>query len=109
MKNHFHSLENVLVNLGFVHAEILSIALVDIARIANDIAKCERILNVSRKPQYKDVCRGTIEMPQRVRTFNVNCCLQVHNAHRNYYHQFRDTGNGANHRRTTSRVVFFQF
>ena len=33
------------------------------------------------KPQYKDVYRRTIEMPQRSRTFKVNCCLKVHNAH----------------------------
>ena len=37
--------------------------------------------NVSRKSQYKDVYRRTIEMPQRARTFQVNCCLKVHNAH----------------------------
>ena len=30
-------------------------------------------------------------MPQRARTFKVNCCLKVHNAHlKNYYPQFRD-------------------
>ena len=27
------------------------------------------------------VYRGTIEMPQRGHTFQVNCCLKVHNAH----------------------------
>ena len=36
---------------------------------------------ISRKPQYKDVYRRTIEMPQRARTFQVNCCLKIHNAH----------------------------
>ena len=36
---------------------------------------------VSRKPQYKDVYRRTIEMPQRARSFQANCCLKVHNAH----------------------------
>ena len=36
---------------------------------------------VSRKPQYKDVYRRIIEMPQRARTFQVNYCLKVHNAH----------------------------
>ena len=30
--------------------------------------------SVSRKPQYKDVYRRTIEMPQCARTFQVNCC-----------------------------------
>ena len=39
------------------------------------------LLHVSRKPQYKDVYRRTIEMPQRARAFQVNCCLKVHNAH----------------------------
>ena len=37
--------------------------------------------DISRKPQYKDVYRRTIEMPQRARTFQVNCCLKVHDAH----------------------------
>ena len=37
--------------------------------------------HLSRKPQYKDVHRGTIEMPQGAHTFKVNCCLKVHNAH----------------------------
>ena len=37
--------------------------------------------NVSRKRQYKDVYRGTIEMLQRARTFQLNCCLKIHNAH----------------------------
>ena len=41
-------------------------------------------------PQYKDVYRRIIEMPQRTRIFKVNCCLKVHNAHQNYYCQFRD-------------------
>ena len=36
---------------------------------------------ISRKPQYKEVYRRTIEMPQCARTFQVNCCLKVHNAH----------------------------
>ena len=36
---------------------------------------------VSRKPQYKDIYWRTIEMPQRARAFQVNCCLKVHNAH----------------------------
>ena len=37
--------------------------------------------DVSRKPQYKDIYRRTIEIPQRSRTFQANCCLKVHNAH----------------------------
>ena len=40
-----------------------------------------KVVTISRKPQYKDVYRRTIEMPQRARTFQVNCCLKVHNAH----------------------------
>ena len=36
---------------------------------------------VSRKPQYKDVYRRTMEVPQCAHTFQVNCCLKVHNAH----------------------------
>ena len=39
------------------------------------------LLNASRKPQEKGVYRRTREMPQRARTFQVNCCLKVHNAH----------------------------
>ena len=35
--------------------------------------------NVSRKPQYKDVYRRTIEIPQCPRLFTANCCLKVHN------------------------------
>ena len=37
--------------------------------------------SISRKPQYKNLYRRTIEMSQRARTFQVNCCLKVHNAH----------------------------
>ena len=37
--------------------------------------------DVSQKPQYKDVYRRTIEMPQRALLLKVNCCLKVHNAH----------------------------
>ena len=36
---------------------------------------------VSRKPQYKDVYRRTIEIPQRTHLFKVNCHLKVHNVH----------------------------
>ena len=36
---------------------------------------------LSRKPQYKDVYRKTIEIPQRVHILRVNCFLNVHNAH----------------------------
>ena len=36
---------------------------------------------VSRKPQYKDFYRRTIEIPQRARIFKVDCCLKAHNAH----------------------------
>ena len=38
--------------------------------------KAQNSIAVSRKPQYKDVYRRTIEMPQRARTFKVNCCLK---------------------------------
>ena len=38
---------------------------------------------ISRKAQYKDVYRRTIEMPQRAHTFKVDCCLKVHNLSRN--------------------------
>ena len=37
--------------------------------------------HVSRKPQYKDVYRRTIEILQRPHIFKINCCLKVHNAH----------------------------
>ena len=36
---------------------------------------------VSRKSQYKDVHRRTIEIPQCTHIFEANCCLKVHNAH----------------------------
>ena len=36
---------------------------------------------VFRKPQYKDVCRRTIEIPQHARLLKVNYCLKVHTAH----------------------------
>ena len=42
-----------------------------------------QILTVSRKSQYKDDCRGTIEIPQRARIFKANCCLKIHNVHLN--------------------------
>ena len=29
-------------------------------------------------------------MPQRAPLLKVNCCLKVHDAHQNYYRQFRD-------------------
>ena len=50
----------------------------------------QHISNVSRKPQYEDVYRRTIEMPQRAHLLKVNCCLKIHNVHQNYYRQFRD-------------------
>ena len=31
----------------------------------------------SRKPQYKDAYRRTIEILQRTHTFKVNCCLKI--------------------------------
>ena len=37
--------------------------------------------NVSRKPQYKEVYRRTIEIPQRARIFKANRCSKIHNAH----------------------------
>ena len=40
--------------------------------------------------QYKDVYRRTIEMPQRPRTFQVNYCLKVHNAHLKLLSPLRD-------------------
>ena len=50
--------------------------------IADDDGKIRfEIAPLSRKPQYKDVYRRTIEIPQRARTFKVNYCLKVHNAH----------------------------
>ena len=39
-------------------------------------------IHVSRKLQYKDVYRRTIEMPQCARTFQVNCCLKVQCTHK---------------------------
>ena len=46
----------------------------------NDIRVLTTVSIVSRKPQYKeDVCRRTIEIPQRARILNANCCLKVHN------------------------------
>ena len=38
-------------------------------------------LIVSRKAQYKDVYRRTIEIPQRAHIFTANSCLKVHNTH----------------------------
>ena len=38
-------------------------------------------VNVSRKPQYKDIFRKTIELLQRARILKVNYCLKVHNVH----------------------------
>ena len=35
-------------------------------------------VNVSRKAQYKEVYKRTIEILQCARIFNVNCCLKVH-------------------------------
>ena len=32
-------------------------------------------------PQYKDVCRRTIEIPQRTHIFKANYCLTVQNVH----------------------------
>ena len=34
---------------------------------------------VSRKAQYKDVYRSTIEILQHARIFKASCCLKVHN------------------------------
>ena len=39
------------------------------------------IANVSRKVEYKDDYKRTIEIPQRTRIFKDNCCFKVHNAH----------------------------
>ena len=50
---------------------------------------------VSRKPQYKDVCKTTIETLQRAHIFKVNCCLKVHNAHLRVY-QHRASAAAAN-------------
>ena len=36
---------------------------------------------ISRKAQYKDVFRRTIETPQRARIFKANSYLKVQNAH----------------------------
>ena len=35
-------------------------------------------VNISRKPQYKDIHRRTIEIPQRTLIFKVNSCLKAH-------------------------------
>ena len=40
-----------------------------------------KIQIISRKPQYKDVYRRTIGIPQRTRISTVDCCLKDHNAH----------------------------
>ena len=36
--------------------------------------------SISRKAQYKDVYRRTIEILQRAQIWKANCCLKVHNA-----------------------------
>ena len=36
---------------------------------------------ISRKAQYKDVFRRTIEIPQRARIFKANSYLKAQNAH----------------------------
>ena len=36
---------------------------------------------IAQKPQYKDVYRRTIEIPQRTHIIKANCCLKVYNAH----------------------------
>ena len=54
---------------------------VNLASIAGELFLRRKQLTVSRKPQYKDVQRRTIEMPQRARMFKANCCFTVHNAH----------------------------
>ena len=36
---------------------------------------------VSRKAQYKDIYRRTIEILQCARIFKANYCLKFHNAH----------------------------
>ena len=48
------------------------------------LAKAMRIFNlrcIPRKAHYKDIHRRTIEIVQRNRTLEDNCCLKVHNAH----------------------------
>ena len=40
---------------------------------------------ISRKVQYKDVYRRTIEILQRARIFKANCCLKVHNAYLKFF------------------------
>ena len=37
--------------------------------------------NVSRKRQYEDFCRRTIEILQRTHILKINWSLKVHNAH----------------------------
>ena len=46
--------------------------------------------NVSRKAEYKDIYRKTIEIPQRTRIIKDNCSLKVHNAPLKLASQFRD-------------------
>ena len=36
---------------------------------------------ISLNTQYKDVDTRTVEILQRTRTFNIDCCVKVHNAH----------------------------
>ena len=36
---------------------------------------------VSQNPQYKDICRRTIEILQRAHIFKANCYLKVQNVH----------------------------
>ena len=42
---------------------------------------CTKSKNKIVPDSTKDVCRRTIEIPQRTRIFEVDCCLNVHNAH----------------------------
>ena len=81
----FHSLSHFMVKQG-INSIFSTKALFEMGYIFE--GKNSSI--ISRKPQYKDVYRRTIEMPQRTRNFNVNCCLKVHNAHLNLLSPIRD-------------------
>ena len=39
------------------------------------------IANVSRKVEYKDVYRRTIDIPHNTGVLKANCCFKDHNAH----------------------------
>ena len=70
-------------NGSLTHFQVLLQATLQMKDLKNyhTLSEHQRRCCVSRKPQYKNVYRRTIEMPQRARSFQFNCCLKVHNAH----------------------------